>query len=378
MSASADPKTILVRAPNWIGDQVMTYPFFHWLRASFPKARIVSVCMPWVSSIQYRNLIDDVFVLPRPPGVEEKSDKKKPKFLLKFDALEQAGRDLKNRGPWDLGISLPNSFSAAWLLWRAGCRVRRGYPGDARSLLLTERISHKGHSETHRAESYQQLLCRELSRPAKQFWGNPPVDDLDPGVPGVVPAFDPASAWPGSSPVAPPPGNYWVLAPGAVAESRRWPVERFLALADLIISATGYPGVVVGGPGEAALGVRLAEGVRRPGMLLDKTAQGAVSSLWKIFRNARFTIANDSGLAHVAALCGSPVQIIWGAGDPKRTLPIGPGKVNLSLNPVPCWPCERNVCSKEGAAKIQCLRGIQPEQVWADAGESLKPNGDRA
>ena len=130
--------------------------------------------------------------------------------------------------------------------------------------------------------------------------------------------------------------------------------------------------MVVGGLSEVRLAMKITEELGSQ-VALDRVAQGPVSGLFTLFRGARFTVSNDSGLAHVAALCGSPTQVIWGAGDPKRTQPIGPGKVRITLNPVECWPCERNHCSLPGPQKVQCLKGIHPDSVWEEIRRGFKP-----
>lgn len=57
MASMPTPQKILVRAPNWIGDQILAYPFFHHLRAGYPGAQITAVCQPWVASVQFRHLV---------------------------------------------------------------------------------------------------------------------------------------------------------------------------------------------------------------------------------------------------------------------------------------------------------------------------------
>ncbi|MCM2322264.1 MAG: glycosyltransferase family 9 protein [Oligoflexia bacterium] len=364
------PVRILVRAPNWIGDQVLAYPFYHLLRRAYPRARISVACVPWVEAVQFRNLIDEVLVLPRVL---------RPGWLGRIEALEEAGRLLKRAGPWDLGISLPNSFSAAWQLFRSGARSRRGYDVDGRGLLLNAKTPWAVGAELHRAEAYVKLLPEAGADAARvmEFWGVPPENDLDPGVPGVVSRFDWQNAWPGVEQVEPPASEYWVLAPGTTAESRRWPMERFASLARSLAEETGAVGVVVGGPAEAPLADQLCGD--RSLRLIDRTARGPVSGLARLFAGAKFSVCNDSGLAHIAALCGSPVAIVWGGGDPKRTRPLGPGRVRMVFNPIECWPCERNQCVRPGAgagagvAKVGCLAGIQPEAILKEIGNALRP-----
>jgi heptosyltransferase-2 len=355
---------ILVRAPNWIGDQILAYPFYHYLRAAHPRARITVACVPWVEPIQFRNLVDDVYILPRAAGKD---------LRARWDAIELAARELRALAKWDVAYSLPNSLSAAWLLYRIKARERRGYANEGRSILLKPSIPWEGRASVHRSEDYVGLLPAD-ARPSgniREFWGLPPENELDPGIPGVVDRFDAPNAWPDAEPVQPPEGPYWVLAPGSQAESRRWPAAAFASLARQVLDTTGWRGVITGGPGEAPLARELCSD--RSLGLIDMTATGTVACNWKIFAGARFTASNDSGLAHVAALCGSPTQIIWGAGDPKRTEPLGPGRVRVMFNPVECWPCERNTCQLPSERKLECLRGITPDSVWKEIQSGLRP-----
>ncbi|MGZ3687659.1 MAG: glycosyltransferase family 9 protein [Bdellovibrionota bacterium] len=354
---------ILVRAPNWIGDQIMAYPFFHFLRRAHPKAEIVSACAPWVEAIQFRNLVDDVYVMPAPDG---------PRLRDRFRAMELASRELAAKGGWDLGFTLPDSFSAAWVLYRAGVKRRRGYRADGRGILLSEAQNRDEKNFPHRSEAYVKLLPMDDQPKAevRKFWGEPPENDLDPAIPGELSRFEPLKSWPQARPVDPPKESYWVLAPGSKADARRWAPERFTDLARRISSETGMIGLIVGGAAEARLAQELVED--RSLKLQDWTAQGGVSDYWRIFQEAEFTVSNDSGLAHVAALCGSPTQVIWGAGDPKHTEPLGPGKVRISMNPVECWPCEKNFCPLEDSRKLQCLRGIEAERVWKEIQDGIR------
>lgn len=348
------PQRILVRGPNWIGDHMLAYPFFHALRAGYPAAHITAVCVPWVAAVQFRTLVDDVHVLPQAP---------EPSFWSRAHVLEESARLLRLQGPWDLGICLPNSFSSAWLLMRAHVGGRRGYATDNRAWLLHERLAWPEHAAGHRAAAYLALLP-EAVRPqiaAADFWRGQPAGRKTSGAIGR-PQFDAPRAWPVATVLTPPDAPYWILAPGSMAESRRWPAEHFMALARRIYAATGMPGLIVGGTQEASLAARLCQAPETH--LVDWTARGPVPVYWQLFRQARFTVSNDSGLAHVASLCGSPVYVVWGAGNPRRTIPIGPGPVALVRHPVDCWPCERNSCHQPAERMLACLRGLEAARVW--------------
>lgn len=358
-------KKILVRSPNWIGDQILAYPFFYYLRNGYPNANITVACASWVQAVQFKNLVNHVVVLPRPI---------RPSLPAKLKAIEKGAELLRDQGPWDLGISLPNSFSSAWLLYRARVAIRRGYRTDGRGFLLNDPLPWSHDSVEHRADAYARLLPKEFypEHPIAEFWGVPPSNELDTGIPGIEKFFDAERAWPDAEVLEPPTHPYWILAPGATAESRRWPLEKFASLARQIHLDTGWIGIVVGGAAEAPLAMKLSEDSSL--RLLDWTGRGAVTWYWKVFQKARFSVCNDSGLAHMASLCGSPVQIVWGAGNPKRTEPIGPGKVRVALNPVECWPCERNQCSQPAGTKLECIKGIEPQEVWKEIQSGIRSN----
>lgn len=343
---------ILVRAPNWIGDQILAYPFFVHLRKQYPNARIVSACVPWVKDLQFHRQIDDVIVLQVQPD---------PSMFKRLYRVHQESKRVKAVAKWDLSISLPNSFSAAWFLKFSGAEKRRGYTTEGRSFLLNEKIPWDPNPLHHRSQAYLNLLPGgDVVPNARHFW----TRRQDAEGSGVMDSFDAQQEWRDADPISPPEQPYWVIAPGATADSRRWPIECFIELARLVSQRTGYSAVIVGGPKEVELAQRLKQD--RDVRWIDKTCQGSVAGLWRIFKEARFTVTNESGLAHVSALCGSPTQIVCGAADPRRTQPLGPGVARVLFNAVECWPCEKNVCMQTGGKKIQCLRGITPAQVFEE------------
>jgi heptosyltransferase II len=362
---TSEVREILVRAPNWIGDQVLAFPFFYQLRCAYPRAKITSVCVPWVESLQYRGLVDEVRVI-RPPVRQT--------LFSKLKNLEDFARTLRIDQGYDLGISLPNSFSAAWLLYRAGARWRRGFRFEGRGVLLNDglELPDETFEIQHRAESYLSLLPPE-AKPRwnlNEFFPTRPDNPLDEMVPGVLSGFQNQKFWPGVESLNSPNVPYFILAPGATADSRRWPLDYFIRLLRIIYEKTGLVAVIVGGPKEAPLAERL--GAVDDLKVIDFTARGPIPGLAKLFQGAKFAVTNESGLAHVSAFFGTFTQIVCGAADPRRTRPIGPGDVQVSINSVSCWPCEKNYCTQKGEQKFGCLTGITPEKVWEEIAQGLE------
>jgi heptosyltransferase-2 len=335
-------KRILVRSPNWIGDQVLAFPFYRTLRERYPEAWIAVVCTEWVRDIQFRGLVDEVFVLPK---------RKEDSTFHAFKKIWNFAKSLKQKGPWDLGITLPNSFGSALLMYLCGAKNRRGYVADARGFLLNEKIEWNPSHEIHRSQAYLNLLADEglPSHQAQDYWKFSGDS-----------RFDPIRYWPDILPIEPPKVPYFIVAPGATADTRRWSAEQFSSFIGQATRKFGLKAVIVGGNAEKVIAAKFF----KDGVLAeDYTGRGWVAAHWKLFREAKFTVCNESGLAHVAALCGSPVQIICGAADPRRTKPIGPGSVQVKVNPVECWPCEKNICQFQDERKNQCLVGITPTQI---------------
>ncbi len=356
---------LLVRSPNWIGDQVLAYPFFHFLRQKYPSAKITVVCVPWVESLQFRHLVDEVVTLPK--------IQKTPGALGLYRSLRdlnEVAQELRVRfGPWDEAYVLPPSFSSAWITKQMQVPRRYGVPGEFRKFLLTERPAGKDYP--HRADQYVALLGEGFLRTKRgsHFFGVPPVAALDEkeGEPGELSHFDFKREWilkKDDAMVESPREPYWVMAPGSVAASRRWDRSAFVEIARKIAANTGWRGVIIGGPAESVLADELCS--YRELRLVDRTAQGSVAGLAELLAGAKFTISNDSGLAHVSAICGAPTFITWGAGNPQHTLPIGPGQVRAFFNPIECWPCEKNKCPRPLVEQNACLKGIHADFVWQE------------
>lgn len=114
-----------------------------------------------------------------------------------------------------------------------------------------------------------------------------------------------------------------LLIPGASAgrPAKRWPVERFAALA-AALDAQGIGSAVAGTAGEGDLAAAIQ--ARAP-EALDLTGATDLAELAAYARAARLVVGNDTGPTHLAALAGAPTLALFSAdSDPARTGPRGP------------------------------------------------------
>jgi hypothetical protein len=103
-----------------------------------------------------------------------------------------------------------------------------------------------------------------------------------------------------------------VLHPGAAAGSRRWPADRWAAVA-AALAADGHRVVVTGTPGEQ----ELVDAVAGPAGAATATALG-VEELFGLVAAARLVVSGDTGVAHVASAYGTPSVVLAGPVSPAR------------------------------------------------------------
>lgn len=158
------------------------------------------------------------------------------------------------------------------------------YPGS----LLDVRLTRRG--EVHEAQ-------RSLDLAAALGFPPPPGDD------GRLRVCLPACV--------PPPLDdgrpFVVLHPGASAPARRWPVERFRALARLLADRA-WRVVVTGSAEERSLAAQVTGGI--PGAV-DLSGAGDLGLLAAVLARARVLVVGNTGPAHLAAATGTPVVSLF-------------------------------------------------------------------
>ena len=114
---------------------------------------------------------------------------------------------------------------------------------------------------------------------------------------------------------SPAPGAV-VVHPGAASGSRRWPVDRYAAVAGALERA-GERVVVTGSPAELPLAQRLADLAGLPAFSL--LAGGTdLAGLAALVADARLVVAGDTGIAHLASAYATPSVLLFGPTPPSR------------------------------------------------------------
>ncbi len=320
---------LVVRLPNWLGDAVMATPALKALarRESF--------------FLLGRSFLKPLF---EPfPGVKG--------FLTLENGrwgLFKTARKLKAYR-FSRSLLLPNSLSSALICFLAGIPERWGLATDGRRIFLTKAVN-PPREKRHQRDYYLHLMAAlgyEIpDRSLAIFLSDEARARAERLLSGL------------SAPLA-------ILAPGAAyGPAKRWPAERFRALA-VELSREGWSVVLVGGAAERLAGESLAAGLPRVRNLCGQTD---VATAAAVIERAAVFVSNDSGLMHVAAALGRPQVAIFGSTDPEATGPLNP-RARVVRKPLPCSPCLKRTCHRE----YRCLTEISVEEVLKEIREVCEP-----
>lgn len=158
-------------------------------------------------------------------------------------------------------------------------------------------------------------------------------------------------------------GRYAVVHPGASAEARSWPVDRWAAVARRLL-ALGTPVVVTGGAAErdrCAAVVDLAPGS------VDRSGRTGLDDLARMVAGAGLVLCGDTGVAHLATAFRTPSVVLFGPTSPAQWGPA----VDGDLHPVLWHPDVPSPADPHAAQLDPRLEAITVEEVLASAARLL-------
>ncbi len=326
MTSSID--RLLVRAPNWLGDVVLSLAAVRDVRRNFPGARLTVLARPAVSDL-YR-AVGEVDAVETSHGL-----------LPDSRAL---------RGAFDAAVLLPNSFGSALAMRLAGVPHRWGYATDGRGLLLT-----RGAREPRGVRGRSQVYYYRAMLEAVGLSVTGPPD----------PSLACPAEWSASGAALLGEGEWIGLNPGAFyGTAKRWLPARYAEVGDRLARRTGARVAILGGAAERELGARIAGAMTSSPRVL--CGQTTLPELVGVLSRLRLLVTNDSGPMHVAAALGLPLVAVFGPTDWRETAPVGE-RHTLVREPVECAPCLLRECPIDH----RCMRRIGADRVAAAALELL-------
>jgi heptosyltransferase-2 len=337
---------ILVRVPNWLGDCVMSLPFFDTLSICFPQSQV---------DLLAKDSIQDIFRDHPVVRTIHPFSKAQVKGLW---GLFQYGKALqKQHGPYEVFITLPPSFSSALIGYGVGSPIRLGFKAEGRRCLLTHSVPKR--RGIHLVHAYRCLL-KDLQGHLKNS-GQVSVPP-DESVNRITFPFSEEERRTSFLPKQPN-WKYVVFNVNSEAQSRRLPPAKWIELGNRLLQNDSQPIKLVftGTPGECP---RVAEVIQALGpkeRLLDYAGKTSVRELAMLLRDADAVVSNDSGPMHLANAVGAPMVTWIGAADPVETEPFNKGKTIVINKHLDCSPCVKNRCR---FPTIRCLEQISVDEMY--------------
>lgn len=331
-------RRILIIKLRYIGDVVLATPVLRALRDRFPDARLSMVVNPGTEDvIKWNPDLNEALVVAR----EELS------------AQLQFLREIRRRR-FDCVIDLTDGDRAAILAWVSGAPVRIGYNSEQRwrGWLYTRIVPIKV-GTTHMVE-YHLAAVRALGfepnvslpvlhvRAEHERAANRLLAEL-----GVSTGAKLVMIHPGA--------RYWF---------RKWPADRFAAVADSLTKAECQV-LVAGDVRDEPMAAAMLTATKSPPVSL--VGRTTLLELAAVMKRCSLVIAHESGPSHVAAAVGAPVLALYGKGNPAIWGPRGRRVVVLHKG-VNCTACKHPTCIK---GEDSCMKQISVEDVLEAAWRCL-------
>lgn len=290
----------VVRALHGLGDMLCAVPALRALRRAYPVAHVALIGLPacrWMLD-RFGGLLDALLPFPGFPGIPEQP------FLA--TALERFVKSVRE-SPFDLAIQMHGSgrISNAFTVL-LGARTAAGFYDAARQdrygpcfLPYPERGS-----EVHRCLELTTALEFPSEDDALEF----PVTDEDRAAVGDHRRLATIAA-----------ESFVCVHPGARDPARRWPPERFAAVADEL-AARGHRVVLTGTRAERGAADAVADAMKAPS--LNVAGETSLGMLAALLERASLLITNDTGVSHLAAAVRVPSVVVFLSSDADRWAPL--------------------------------------------------------
>ncbi len=292
---------ILIVRLGSLGDVIHAIPAAAALRARFPKAHI-----DWMVDPRYVELLDLVECLDRRIAVDPRQSVGTSSVLGTVTELRRVG--------YDAVIDLQGLLKSAVLARLAGGRRTIGFP------------------RRHLRESLARLFYTDAPDPgvathviAKNLALLAPLGVTDRRV--HFPIRIPRTPVVESAISRFAPERFVLINPGAAWPNKRWPADRFGAVAAVLERDLGMRSLVLWGPGEEALAASV---VAASGGAAEAAPPTSIADIVGIARHAQLMISGDTGPLHIAGAVSTPIVALFGPTLPERNGPWSPADVVIS------------------------------------------------
>lgn len=281
-----------------LGDVVHAIPVVAALRKRFPDARI-----DWITAPRYVALLELV------RGIDHRVAIDTRRIAQTIGIV----RELRRRR-YDAALDLQGLVKSAVLARASGARRVIGFPAAH----LREPAARFFYSEMPDPGDSRHVIFKNLSLlAALGIQTNDVCFPLQ--IPGDVASAEVAAA--GAA------GGYVLINPGAAWPNKRWPPDRFGAVAAAIRDRYGLRSRVLWGPGEESLAAAVVASSSGAAEIAPPTT---IPDLFTLASAARLMVSGDTGPLHVAGAVRTPIVALFGPTFPPRNGPWAADDVAIS------------------------------------------------
>jgi heptosyltransferase-2 len=342
-------QTILILQFGDLGDTILTVPAIRAIRSRYADARLVLLGKRTASEYLLALRVVDAAIDVDKHTYDRPLSALKPSGVISL--LRLAGEIRRLRADT---VVIFHHLVTRWGTWKfaalalaSGARRRVGID-NGRGWFLTHAVADRGFGFRHEAQYWLDVAGLVDAPGVLQL--DAPVTEADRWAAGEL-----LSGAGGSRLIAIHPGTGW-YGPG-----RRWPAERFGRAAEIIRAAADIQCVVVGTADDRDAARSFVD--RLDGAVQDLVGKTSVGVLGAVLERCEVVLANDGGVAHLAAAVGTPVVAVFGPSNEHAWRPLSGTVVACDL---PCRPCFYRDFDRglpNGCATRECLALVTPEMV---------------
>lgn len=327
---------IAVRIPNWIGDAILSVPFINYLKSIYPNA--------------------DLFLVGRYAPLQVYVNFPNVKELIVIDdknnGIIKTGLSLRKYN-FDIFYILADSLSSAVIAFLSSAKKRYGYRKEGRCVFLSKSLKLPDF-KIHRAVKYLNILKinNNISTPdsltSNIYLTNQEIKQGKNILNNVI--HDRSRKIIG-------------INPNCSAESRKWPFEKFAALADIL--SEKFNVIFFGSKDETEFVKSLIDRCKKKssGYIINLAGMITIREYIAVLKNLDLFITNDSGPMHLANAVFTPVIALEGPADINETGALNKDAyIKYISKQLECSPCVKNICP---LGHNNCMKLISVDEVVA-------------
>jgi heptosyltransferase-2 len=330
-------QNILVIGPSWVGDMVMSQSLYRLIKQNNSDNRITVMAPSWT-----RPLLD------RMPEVDAKLNFDLEHGELNLGARFSLGKALRD-SHFTQAIVLPLSFKSALVPFHANIKIRTGWRGEWRNILLNDCRSPQDENFPLMVQRFAALANPSGSLPPENIL-KPKLSTQQSDVNSSLSKFELTKEL-----------KILAISPGAeFGEAKQWPSEYYAELTNAVLQQ-GWQVWIFGSVNDVLIAESILADI--DSNLLDRcknlAGRTSLAEAIDLMSLASAVVSNDSGLMHVAAALDKPVVGIYGSTSPDFTPPLA-DKLKLLATDIQCRPCFKRKCP---FGHLRCLTELKPALV---------------